>query len=204
MSIEVDFWFDPICPWTWVTRQWLDEVVAARDVRIRHRLMSLTMLNWERRQADGADVDDLVAAWQMLRTLAAAEASLGDEAVGRIYSALGRRLHEEGRSVSSEDLSAVKEAAVEAEVPVDVTWYDVDDRYDPLIRASHDEAVRRTGPDVGSPVLGIGDFTVFGPVVSPAPRGQDAIRLWDAIVLLAEVPGFYELKRGRVGRPLTR
>jgi hypothetical protein len=203
MTVEVDFWFDPICPWTWITRQWLDDVERVRDIHVRHRLMSLTLLNAERRQAQGEEIEDLVAAWRVLRVLAACEAELGHEAVGHLYRGVGRRLHEEGRKVTPDDMSVVAESVVEAAVPVDITWYDVDDRYDSLICASHAAAMRRAGPSVGSPIIGIGDFAIFGPVVSAAPQGEVAGRLWDAMVLLADVPGFFELKRSRTTPPIT-
>jgi protein-disulfide isomerase-like protein with CxxC motif len=203
MTVVVDFWFDPICPWTWIVRRWLDEVEEVRDIQVQPHLMSLTLLDMERRRERGQDAGDLEAAWLVLRVLAACEMICGPEAVDRFYRGIGRRLHVDGRGVALDDLSVVQEAVVEAGLPTEVLMYEADSRYDALIHASHAEAMRRAGPDIGSPVIAIGQFAVFGPVVSPAPQDEAAGRLWDAIILLSRVPGFYELKRGREGAPLT-
>ncbi|MFF0490920.1 DsbA family protein [Nocardia sp. NPDC004068] len=178
----VDFWFDPICPWTWLTSRWLVEVEGVRDVRTRWRLMSLSILN-EGTLDQGAD---------LLRVLAAAGDQYDNEAVARLYTALGTRLHVRGGDV---DLSA---ALADAQLPTELAAFADSDFYDAAIRNSHQESQDAFGDEVGTPVLGVGDAVYNGPVVSPAPKGEDAGRLWDAVV---GVPGVYEIKRLRTTAP---
>ncbi|GAA2441123.1 disulfide bond formation protein DsbA [Streptomyces macrosporus] len=197
----VDFWFDPICPYTWLAFRWLREVEKVRPVRMRPRLMSLRVLN-EGREVDPEDPDGRWGdyLWYPVRLCAAVEREYGADALVRLYEALGRRLHVRGEwdafpdALAAAGLPARPAAAVESAA------------YDGAIRASHARAVALVGEDVGTPVIGLpapdgGRVGLFGPVVSPAPRGEDAGRLWDGLLLLASVPGFFELKRTRTGEP---
>ncbi|MFF0724284.1 DsbA family protein [Streptomyces sp. NPDC004134] len=193
----VDFWFDPVCPWTWTTARWLTEVRRLAGIRVRWRVMSLEVLNEDRE----VNPEDPEGEWgdylrQPVRVCAAVAAHHGSDALGRYYAALAVRLHERGewdglaRALDDTGLPAELAAAAESEA------------YDEAVRASHAEGIALVGTDVGSPVLAVtppggARFAFFGPVVSPAPHGAGALRLWDGLLTLGGVPGLYEIKRTR-------
>jgi 2-hydroxychromene-2-carboxylate isomerase len=197
---EADFWFDPICPWTWLTARWLRWVAQDRGIAVHWHLMSLTLLNQLPQERD-ADLGPGDRKLQLVRVLAAAQHLHGPDALDPLYRAVGRRLHEAGRQVEVGQLDAVAEALAEAGLPAELLDYATSTSHDAAIRASHDKAVALSGPGVGSPVLAVAGGAFFGPVVSPTPTGPAAAELWDVIVALAAHPEFYELKRGRVEGP---
>lgn len=190
---SVGFYFDPICPWTWVTSRWLLEVQKVRPVDVTWHVMSLSVLN-EGVEPPAEFEEALRLGWGTGRTLAAASALAGNDAVLALLDELGRRIHHEGQLHTPEMIAeAVAAAGLSAEIgaaAVDPTW-------DEALRASHNEAMSLVGDDVGSPVMRFGDVGFFGPVVSPAPTGEEAGRLFDGVYLCATVPGFFELKRTR-------
>ena len=199
---DIQFWFDPLCPWAWVASRWLDEVVAQRDVSVTWRVMSLAHLN------DGPNLSDALAdfverAWGPVRVLTAARLEHGREVVKPLYDAIGVRVHQEER----EDLEDVlTEALADVGLPETLVKAAWSDDYDDAVRAEHHEGTNRVGPDVGSPIIAFSgpadsDPAFFGPVVSPAPRGEDALRLFDGLAALASVDGFFELKRTRTRGP---
>ncbi|GAA2217693.1 DsbA family protein [Streptomyces aculeolatus] len=193
----VDFWFDPVCPWTWTTARWLTEVRRLAGIRVRWRVMSLEVLN------EGLEVnpEDPEGEWgaylrMPVRVCAAVAEHHGPEALGRYYAALAVRLHERG------EWDGLARALDDAGLPGELAAAAESEAYDAAVRASHAEGVALVGPDVGSPVLAVtpprgARFAFFGPVVSPAPRGGDALRLWDGLLALGAVPGLYEIKRTR-------
>lgn len=196
----VDFWFDPLCPWAWITSRWMHEVEKVRPVRANWRLMSLAVLNL---RADRELSDDYRArmelAWGPVRICAAAAREKGDEILGPIYTAIGTRFHDQGRR--GED-GVLEEALSEVGLPASLVDAARSSEYDDYIRRSHEEGISLVGEDVGTPIIRYGSFSVFGPVVSPIPRGEDAGRLWDGVALVAGVDGFFELKRSRTRRPI--
>jgi 2-hydroxychromene-2-carboxylate isomerase len=194
----VDFWFDPVCPYTWLTSRWLVEVGRVRPVAVRWRVMSLAVLNEHRDDDPEGDWGDYL--WASVRVCAAAEQRHGPQALGALFTAMGTRFHLHGDWGNL--VGAVTDAGLAPEL-AEAAWSTA---YDGVVRASHAEAVALVGPDVGTPVLAVtgadGRRTgFFGPVVSPAPTGAAAGRLWDGYLLLAGVPGFHELKRAYPEEP---
>ncbi|MBM7172063.1 DsbA family protein [Streptomyces sp. G44] len=195
-GVAVDFWFDPVCPYTWLTSRWLREVERVREIDVRWRVMSLAVLN-EDRDVDPEDPEGLYGEYMKAhgRVCAAVRERHGNEALGRYFDALGRRVHER------QDWSGMTAALAEAGLPAELAAVAMTTEYDAVVRASHAEAVALVGDDVGTPVLLVeGAGALFGPVVSPAPRGEAAGRLWDGVVLMAGVECFHEFKR-RYGEP---
>ncbi|MEU7648540.1 mycothiol-dependent nitroreductase Rv2466c family protein [Streptomyces huasconensis] len=195
-GVGVDFWFDPVCPYTWLTSRWLREVERVREIDVRWRVMSLAVLN-ERRDTDPEDPEGLYGEYMKAhgRVCAAVRERHGNEALGRYFDALGRRVHER------QDWSGMAAALAEAGLPAELEDVAMTTEYDAVVRASHGEAIALAGEDVGTSVLSVeGAGALFGPVVSPAPRGEAAGRLWDGVVLMAGVECFHEFKR-RYGEP---
>jgi 2-hydroxychromene-2-carboxylate isomerase len=194
VSVAVEMWFDPTCPFTWRTSRWLRELEQAGAVRVEWKVMSLGILN------EGRDVPEqyregFVRGARFLRALVAAGEQGGPDAVGRLYDALGTRLHEEDEGLADDVLiRSVEEVGLDGAV-ADAAE---DESLDAAVRASHDEAQRRVGTETGSPVTAYdGGPAYFGPVVVPAPTGDDATALLDAMTAVSKVSAFSELKRGR-------
>ncbi|GEL25301.1 DSBA oxidoreductase [Pseudonocardia sulfidoxydans NBRC 16205] len=186
----VDFFFDPGCPFTWRTSRWITEVADAGAATVTWRLMSLSVLN------EGKDVPEqyrplMVQSARVLRVLAAVE---DNDARGRLFTALGVRRHDNG-----EDWDDTLLAAAIAEAGLLATLIDAADDagLDATVKASHEESQTAVGEESGSPVLRLGATAWFGPVVVPVPTGDEALRLFEAVRLLADVPSFSELKGSR-------
>jgi 2-hydroxychromene-2-carboxylate isomerase len=194
VSTAVDFWFDPICPYTWRTSRWLLDVSGRRPVSVTWRLMSLAMLN------EGKDVpeqtrDRMQQGLLALRVLTACGETAGQEGIAKLYTCLGTHRHQRGEPYSSEVIAA---AVSEAGLPGPLAAAAEDTGYDDAVRSSHEAGQRRVGTETGSPVLAIdGGRGYFGPVVVPIPTGDDGIRLFEAVRMLATVPAFSELKTAR-------
>ena len=194
----VDFWFDPICPWAWMTSRWMDEVEHERPVTVRWHVMSLSVLN-EHRELPADYRAGMDRAWAPVRVLIAAQQQHGDRVVKPLYDAMGTRIHPKG--IKDWD-QVIAESLAELNLPAELAAYAASDEYDEQLRASHEEGISKVGQDVGTPIIAIGDVAFFGPVVTPAPKGEAAGKLWDGCVLVAQTPGFYEIKRSRTQGPV--
>jgi 2-hydroxychromene-2-carboxylate isomerase len=195
----VDFWFDPLCPWAWITSRWLLEVEKVRPVLPRWHVMSLAVLN-ENKEGMPENYKEMMAkAWGPVRVCIAAEQKLGPEALGPLYTALGTRFHHEK---AERDRATVEAALAEAGLPAGLADAMDSTDYDEAVRASHADGIDRVGYDVGTPVIAVGDLAIFGPVISPIPRGEAAATLWDGVMLIAGTDGFFELKRSRTRDPI--
>ena len=198
---EVQFWFDPLCPWAWITSRWMLEVERVRPVRTDWRIMSLAYLNLVQHEGKGLSeeyVERMARAWGPVRVCAAAAADAGPGVLGPLYTAIGTRLHNQGRR---EDPAIIPEALQEAGLPVWLADAAETDEFDAAIKKSHHEAFDEVGLDVGTPVIRIRGKALFGPVITPAPKGEAAGELWDGLVLVSKADGFFELKRSRDRRP---
>jgi hypothetical protein len=193
-----DFWFDPICPWAWMTSRWLDEVARLRPVSVTWRVMSLAVLNSGRDLSE--DYSDLMdRAWGPVRVITAARRRHGREVVKPLYDAFGSRVHPQGW----EDWdAALAESLQEVGLPADLLAAAGSTDWDEDVVEEHRDAIDRVGTDVGTPVVAIGEVAFFGPVVSPAPRGEQALALWDGVLAVAGTDGFFELKRSRTRGPV--
>lgn len=194
----MDFWFDPICPWAWLTSRWMDEVARLRPVDVRWRVMSLAHLN-EGRDLPEDYLDLMRRAWGPVRVVTAARVEHGREVVKPLYDAIGTRLHPGGREDWDDVLA---EALTEVGLPSSLLAAATSQAYDEQIKAEHRAGMDQVGEDVGTPVVAVGDVAFFGPVVSPAPTGDDAVRLFDGVVAVASVDGFFEIKRTRTRGPV--
>ncbi|MGA6166452.1 disulfide bond formation protein DsbA [Amycolatopsis magusensis] len=183
-----DFWFDPSCPYTWLTSRWMTEVERVRPVRVRWHVMSLAVLNEHAEVDPEGDTEGYL--WLPVRLFTAVERRYGQEALARLYTAFGTRVHRDGQWGFDGVLA-------EAGLPAELAVVAESTEYDQAVRASHAEGIAKVGDHVGTPVISSGGVSFFGPVISRVPRGEDAGRLWDGTLLVAAVPGFHELK----GRP---
>jgi predicted DsbA family dithiol-disulfide isomerase len=189
----VDFWFDPLCPWAWMSSRWLLEVEKVRPIAPSFHVMSLAYLNSEKDIPDSYR-EKLEPAWGPVRVAIAAAQSEGDQVLLPLYTAMGNRIHLEGRDI---DRELIVEALEEVGLPASLADAADSTSYDEDLKKSHHAGMDQVGMDVGTPVISVQGVAFFGPVVTPAPKGEAAGRLWDGVLLVAGTPGFYELKRTR-------
>jgi hypothetical protein len=187
-----------------MTSRWMLEVEKLRPVDVRWHVMSLAVLNENKLDTLPASYADFLRdAWGPVRVVIAAQQEHGDQVLGPLYTALGTRFHNQALPRTRETLVAALE---EANLPASLADYADSDAYDTELRASHKEGIDKVGQDVGTPVIAVPgadgeQVAFFGPVVTPAPQGEAAARLWDGTLLVASTPGFYEIKRTRTAGP---
>ena len=195
---SAEFWFDPLCPWAWMTSRWMMEVEQVRDVEVTWSVMSLSVLN------EGRDLPEdyrsmMDSGWGPVRVIIAASLEYGDKVVKPLYDAMGTLIHLGGeRDYAKVVASALDEVGLAPEL----ADFAESDAHDTELRASHQRAMDLVGDDVGTPVISVDGEAFFGPVVSPAPRGEAAGLLWDGCLLVSRTPGFFELKRSRTVGPI--
>jgi 2-hydroxychromene-2-carboxylate isomerase len=196
--MKVDFWFDPICPWAWITSRWLIEVMPMRALDVQWHVMSLAVLNEGRDHLADDYKKRLQAAWGPVRVVIAARQRFGEDVVLPLYTALGNQFHLHKAEIGRATIEA---ALQQVNLPTDLADAMTSSDYDDELRASHKDGIERVGMEVGTPIISVEGSSFFGPVITPMPRGEAAAKLWDGVLLVAGTDGFFELKRTRDRRP---
>jgi len=193
-----EFWFDPLCPWAWISSRWMLQVQQVRPVDVTWNLMSLAYLN-EDKDLDDAYRKALAGAWAPVRVVEAARQSAGQEVVLPLYTALGTRIH---NGSQPKERPLFVDALAEVGLPESLADAADSDRYDDAIKASHHRGMDQVGYEVGTPCISVEGVAFFGPVMSPGPKGDAAGKLWDGVLAVASTEGFFELKRTRTTDPI--
>jgi hypothetical protein len=189
----VDIWLDPICPWAWLASRWIAEVERLGEVKVDFRVMSLAYLNRDR-EMPPEYATFLTKGWKPVRTLTAARMQFGPEIVRPLYEAMGTRIHVESRGLEVID-EVIAESLAATNLPADLA--NAGEEVDVELIREHHAGMDQVGTDVGTPVISSGGAAFFGPVITPAPMGEAALQLWRGVMMVARIPGFYEIKRSR-------
>ena len=198
MKKEAEFWFDPLCPWAWMTSRWILEVEKVRDIEVRWNLFNLAYLNRNKEVSEEYKAK-LIHSWLCTRVIAAAQKLNGDSITLPLYTAISSRIHLKKMEINEQ---LFKDSLIEVGLPESLSAAMNDESLDAIIIESHERGIKLVGNDVGTPIIAIEGTAFFGPVISPAPKGEEAGKLWDGVVGVASYPGFFEIKRSRNVGPI--
>ncbi|CAN5445025.1 Rv2466c family mycothiol-dependent reductase [soil metagenome] len=212
---DLHFHFDPVCPYAWITSRWVQQVVELKEYTVDWRFISLRLINSDKdyeRDFPAGYEHGHTAGLRMLRVAAAVRNEVGRSAVGEFYTAAGESIFDRDRVEGDDHLwrgtpDHLHEALEAAGLPTALAAAADDTLHDEVIGREGDEALRRTGRDVGTPIIVFrppDGPALFGPVISRIPHADDAVALWDSVIHLATFPGFAELKRSLRERPQLR
>lgn len=198
MKTNAEFWFDVICPWAWMTSRWILEVEKVRDIEVIWNIFSLGQLNRDREMPEKykASMND---SWLSGRVITAVNEKFGQEKTLALYTALGTRIHPRKEKFSEE---LIRASLTDVGLNPDLALEMNNTGWDEKIIDSHNRGIRLVGDDVGTPIISIEGNAFFGPVISPAPKGEEAGKLWDGVVAATAYPGFFEIKRSRTVGPI--
>jgi len=195
---EAEFWFDPVCPWAWMTSRWILEVEKVRDISVRWNLFSLAYLNRDKELPEDYKAR-LIRSWHATRVIAAAQNAKGANITLPLYTAISSRIHLKKMDVG---IALFEEALAEVGLNTALAQAMNDESFNSAIIESHERGIALVGNDVGTPIISVSGAAFFGPVISPAPKGEEAGKLWDGVVGVAGYPGFFEIKRSRTVGPI--
>lgn len=202
-ATSVDFWFDPVCPYSWTASRWLCEVQRRRPLRVRHHVMSLYLLNEHRNDVAPAYRRNVETSRGPARVATAAATRFGERVLEGFYTAFGELVFDHWRQPSAAEYhQAIRAALSRAGLPADLEDAMESDAHDQALRRSHDTGVALVGAEAGTPITHLNGVGFYGPVLNAIPRGDDAVRVFDGARLLAGYPQFFELKRTRVRPPV--
>ncbi|NBU61245.1 MAG: hypothetical protein EBS27_05665 [Actinobacteria bacterium] len=201
---DLEFFFDPGCPWAWITSRWATEVSALRKYEVQWRFISLSMINTDKGYKPGDDYHKMIHSFGLkaLRVASAARAAAGNDAVAKFYTAIGTTIHVEKNreGIDTDAHKFLSDVLQRHSLPVEWANSFEDETHTAVIREETDLALSRTGKDVGTPILTFkpgqpNEGSFFGPVISKTPRGEQAVKLWESVELIATTSGLAELKR---------
>ena len=198
MKKEAEFWFDPLCPWAWMTSRWILEVEKVRDIEVRWNLFNLAYLNRNKEVPEDYKAK-LINSWYCTRVIAGAQNLRGDSITLPLYTAISSRIHLKKMDITEQ---LFKDSLIEVGLSESLSAAMNDESLDVKIIESHERGIKLVGNDVGTPIIAIEGTAFFGPVISPAPKGEEAGRLWDGVVGVASYRGFFEIKRSRNVGPI--
>lgn len=203
-AYDIEFFWDPVCPFAWLTSRWVEEVAAQKNLKVDWRFISLRLINkdkdYDTHFPPGYEFGH-TAGLRMLRVAARIRHELGRDALGAVVTAYGESYFDKPKGSGMRDRLSTHDHLIEVleRAGVDLAFVEAadDTAWDEMIDAEGEMALARTGRDVGTPIISFGEhgLSFFGPVISRIPRGKDAVRLWDAVTELAAFPGFAEMKR---------